>query len=68
MLAECRRCPDQRVGSLDFQFRGEPRLLEHSYLGPSGCGQIVLGSQMFRQRCQKCIPSLVAGSRRLVEQ
>jgi hypothetical protein len=68
VLAECRRRPDQRVGSLGFQFCREPWPLKHPYLGPFRRGQIVLGSQMFRQRCQKRIPSLVAGGRRFVTQ
>ena len=36
-------------GSLGFQFRGEPRSLKHSYLGPFRRGQIVLGSQMLNR-------------------
>jgi hypothetical protein len=68
MLAECRRGPDQRVGSLGFQLCREPGPLKHAYLGPFRCGQIVLGRQVLRQRCQKRIPPLIASGRRLVMQ
>jgi hypothetical protein len=48
MLPECRWCPDQRIGPLDFQFRREPRLLQDSHLGPLRWGKIVLRRQVLR--------------------
>src|SRR5580693_10709155 len=46
VLAECRRRPDQRIGSLDLQFRREPRPLKYSHLGPFGRGSATLCGKM----------------------
>jgi hypothetical protein len=46
MLAECRWCPDQCIGPLDFQFRREPRLVQDSHLSPLRWGKIVLRRQV----------------------
>jgi hypothetical protein len=46
VLSECRWCPDQCIGPLDFQFRREPRLLQDSHLSPLRWGKIVLRRQV----------------------
>jgi len=66
VLAECRRRPDQRIGSLDRQFRREPRPLKDPYLGPLRRDPIVLRGQMLRESGQKHVPPLIASSGRLV--
>ena len=66
MLAERRRCPDQRIGPLGFQFGREPWPLQDPYLGPSGRGQVVLGGQVLRECRQKRVSPLVASGGRFV--
>jgi hypothetical protein len=46
LLPECRWCPYQCIGPLDFQFGREPRLLQDFYLSPFGRGKIVLRRQV----------------------
>jgi hypothetical protein len=65
MLPECRWCPDQRVGPLDFQVRREPRLLQDPRLSLRLRGQVVLRRQVLRQCRQQRIPPLVADWQRL---
>jgi hypothetical protein len=66
VLAERRRRPYQRIGSLDLQFRREPWLLKYPHLRPFRRGLVVLCGQMLRERGQQHVPPLVAGTRRLV--
>ena len=58
MLAEGRRRPDQGIGPLNFQFRREPRALQHAQFSPVRRGQVVLRGEMLSQRRQERVPPL----------
>jgi hypothetical protein len=63
--AKCRRRTGQRIASLAFQFRREPRPLKESHLTSFRRGHIVLCGQKFRQ---ECVRSLGVSRRRFVKQ
>jgi hypothetical protein len=60
MLAEGSRCPDQGIGPLNLQLRGEPRPPQHASLRPLWRGKIMPCDEMLSQSRQQRVPSIIA--------
>ena len=67
VLAKGGRRPDQRIGSLNPQFGGEPWLAQHPEVGQDG-GAASSPRQVLGRRRKQRVPAFIAGRRRLVEQ